>query len=216
MNPEEHTVSVAVPPYIHPQALVETPHIGSGTRIWAFAHLRPGVRVGCGCNIGDHCFLEDEVEIGHGVTIKNGVSIWRGVRIADDVFVGPNAVFTNDLSPRAFLRRESEALLPTGIGRGATIGANSTILCGHEVGPFALIAAGAVLTHDAPGHSLMAGCPARCVGWVCRCGKRLQPRPPRAFCCTVCRLHYCQHAGALRLCSHPEADTAGKAFTLRQ
>lgn len=159
--------------FVHPQALVETDHIGAGTRIWAFAHVMNGARVGAGCNICDHAFIESGAILGNGVTVKNGVAIWDRVTIEDQVFLGPNCVLTNDFNPRAAMRKTHAELLPTRIGRGATIGANATIVCGVAIGRGAFIGAGTVVIRDVPDFALMVGNPARQTGWMCACGTRL-------------------------------------------
>ncbi len=160
---------------MHPQALCESETVGRGTRVWAFTHVLPGAVVGTDCNLCDHVFIEGGARVGNNVTIKNGVQIWDLVTLEDDVFIGPNAVFTNDLRPRAFLKRPASDLIPTIVGRGATIGANATVVCGTTVGPEALVAAGAVVTRDVAGHGFVVGNPARRVGWVCTCATRLPP-----------------------------------------
>lgn len=181
----------------HAAALVESAAIGKGTRIWAFAHVLKGARVGRDCNIGDHCFVEGGARIGNSVTVKNGVAIWEGVVVRDNAFIGPFAVFTNDLAPRsprfpgAARRYESKSWLSrTVVGQGASIGANATILCGLRIGNFAMIAAGAVVTHDVPAYALMMGVPARQAGWVCQCGTRLAADGSGVACCTICNMRY--------------------------
>lgn len=163
--------------FVHPKAIVESHDIGEGTRIWAFAHVLPGARIGRHCNVGDHCFIEGKVVVGDHCTIKNGVSLWDLVTLEDGVFVGPNAVFTNDLFPRAFpdFRATPDEWLPTVVREGATIGANATVVCGVTIGRYALVGAGSVVTKDVPDHGLMVGVPARLVGYVCKCGKRVRP-----------------------------------------
>jgi len=158
--------------FVHPNALVESEDIGSGTRIWAFAHVLSGATIGHGCNVGDHCFVEGNVRIGDHTVIKNGVSIWSGVRLEDFVFVGPNAVFTNDLYPRAKVYHAED--VETQVCRGATIGANATLRCGIRVGRWAMIGAGSTVLHDVPDFALVYGVPARQQGWVCACGERLE------------------------------------------
>src|SRR5262245_64057476 len=132
----------------HEAAMVESQDIGDGTRIWAFAHVMRGARVGQRCNLGEGVFVESGVTIGDDVTIKNGVAVYDGVTIEDEAFLGPHCVFTNDLRPRSGRYRHPGALLATRIGRGATVGANATIVCGHTVGTYAMVAAGAVVTRD--------------------------------------------------------------------
>jgi acetyltransferase-like isoleucine patch superfamily enzyme len=159
--------------FVHEHALLETDRVGAGTRIWAFAHILPGAQIGRDCNVCDHVFIEGDVSLGNDVTVKNGVLIFDRVTIEDEVFVGPGAVFTNDRVPRIASPRQPPTLLPTVVRRGASIGANATILCGLTIGDRAFVAAGAVVTGDVPPHGLMIGNPARRVGWVCSCGKRL-------------------------------------------
>jgi UDP-2-acetamido-3-amino-2,3-dideoxy-glucuronate N-acetyltransferase len=163
--------------FIHPRALVESSSIGLGTRIWAFAHVMKGARVGSRCNIGDHAFVESGAVLGDGVTVKNGVAIWDRVTIEDGVFLGPHCVLTNDLTPRTQLRKSGDELMPTKIGANATVGANATILCGVTVGQGAFIGAGAVVVRPVPAFALMVGNPARQTGWMCACGQKLRLRP---------------------------------------
>jgi acetyltransferase-like isoleucine patch superfamily enzyme len=171
---------VTNPYHAHPLALVESREIGPRTRIWAWAHVMQGARIGADCNIGEHCFIEQGVTLGDRVTVKNGVAVWEGVTAEDDVFLGPNAVLTNDLRPRSRMRRGGP--VPTLLRRGVTVGANATLLCGITVGAWAMIGAGAVVLTDVPDHALVVGNPARTVGRVCRCGARLIPRRAAARC----------------------------------
>ena len=148
----------------HATSLVESDNVGEGTQVWAYAHILPGARIGRDCNICDHTFVENDVVIGDRVTIKCGVQLWDGVRVEDDVFIGPNATFTNDRFPRS---KQHLAEYPqTIIKRGASIGANATIAPGVVIGEMAMVGAGAVVTHDAPPHSKLAGNPARIIGYV--------------------------------------------------
>jgi acetyltransferase-like isoleucine patch superfamily enzyme len=149
--------------FIHPHALVESSKIGRNTRIWAFTHILPGAQIGAECNICDHVFVENDVIIGDRVTIKCGVQIWDGLRIADDVFVGPNATFTNDINPRS---RQYFQLLITTIQAGATIGANATILPGITIGSGAMVGAGAVVVKDVPPKAVVVGNPAKIIRYV--------------------------------------------------
>lgn len=158
---------------VHPQGLCESSEVGAGTRVWAFAHVLAGARVGRDCNICDGAFVEDGATLGDRVTVKNGTLIFRGVSCEDDVFLGPNVLFTNDLRPRAALRRPIADLLPTVVRRGVTLGAGSVVVCGLEIGEYAFVAAGSVITRDVPAHAFVAGNPARQKGWVCACGERL-------------------------------------------
>ena len=133
-----------------------------------------GARVGARCNLGEGVFIEGEVVIGNDVTIKNGVAVYNKVTVEDDVFLGPHCVFTNDLRPRSGrFKRAETSFLATRVGRGASIGANATIVCGNQVGDYAMVAAGAVVTRDVPPHVLVAGVPAQPIGFVCACGERL-------------------------------------------
>jgi UDP-2-acetamido-3-amino-2,3-dideoxy-glucuronate N-acetyltransferase len=158
---------------IHPSALCETEHVGSGTRVWAFAHLLPGARVGADCNICDHVFIEGGAILGDRVTVKNASLIWDGVTIEDDVFIGPRVTFTNDLRPRIGFPVPADGFVPTVVRRGATLGANVTVVCGTTVGQYAMVGAGAVVSHDVPPHAIVAGVPARTIGWACVCGRSL-------------------------------------------
>ncbi len=172
--------------FVHQAAICESTTVGAGTRIWAFAHVLEGAVVGADCNLCDHTFVESAAVLGDRVTVKNGVSVWDGVVLHDDVFVGPNAVFTNDLVPRAVpYRTEPGALLPTVVEHGATIGANATIVCGIRIGAQAFIGAGAVVTADVPRHAVLVGVPARQVGWICYCGNKLD-----SSCCARCGQHF--------------------------
>ena len=189
MSPRRGTRTGAAVGYMrHPTALVESDEIGNGTRIWAFAHVLPGARIGADCNIGDHCFVEGGVTIGNAVTVKNHVAIWTGVTIADRAFVGPDVTFTNDLRPRS--RVADWALLSTHIGKGASLGANATILCGLTIGEYSLVGAGAVVTRDVPAHAVVKGNPARLAGYVCRCATALSVSQNRLATCRTCHLRY--------------------------
>ncbi len=158
--------------FVHDKALCETPHVGKGTRIWAFAHVLGKAKLGADCNVGDHVFVENDVLIGDRVTLKNGVQVWDGVRLEDDVFVGPNATFTNDVYPRS---RQRPAEFPqTLVRRGASIGGNATILPGVTIGERALVGAGSVVTKDVPAGALVVGNPARVIGYVDDQGRPLR------------------------------------------
>jgi UDP-2-acetamido-3-amino-2,3-dideoxy-glucuronate N-acetyltransferase len=150
--------------YIHPNALCESPAIGPGTRVWAFAHVLPGARIGAECNICDGVFVENDVVVGDRVTVKCGVQLWDGVRLEDDVFVGPNATFTNDPFPRS--RQRPAEFARTVVQKGASIGANATILPGLTIGAGAMIGAGAVVTSSVPPYAIVVGNPARIVGYT--------------------------------------------------
>jgi UDP-2-acetamido-3-amino-2,3-dideoxy-glucuronate N-acetyltransferase len=147
--------------------------VGEGTALWHFCHVMSGAQIGTDCVLGMACFVAKGAQIGNRVRLQNHISVYDGVILEDDVFCGPSVVFTNVERPRAFLNRR-HALSTTRIGRGATLGANSTIVCGTTVGPYAFIGAGAVVTGDVPAHALMVGVPARQIGWVSHDGERLE------------------------------------------
>jgi len=164
---------------IHPTAVVhesayvdDGADIGEATRVWHFAHVLPNTRVGARCSLGQNVMAGPHVTIGDNCKIQNNVSLYKGVTLADDVFCGPSCVFTNVLTPRAFVERKDE-FRETPVGRGATIGANATIVCGHSLGEYCMVAAGAVVTRDVRAFALVAGVPARQIGWVSREGERL-------------------------------------------
>lgn len=150
--------------FVHPQALCESNRLGSGTRVWAFAHVLPNAEIGKDCNIGDHTFIENDVVIGDNVTIKNGVQLWDGLRVESNVFIGPNATFTNDKFPRS--KCYSEEFDKTWVKKGASIGANATILPGIVIGVNAMIGAGSVVTRSVPENAIVVGNPARIMGYV--------------------------------------------------
>lgn len=150
--------------FVHPSGICESDQVGEGTRIWAFAHVLPGARIGSDCNINDHVFIENDVVVGDRVTVKSGVQLWDGVRLGDDVFVGPNATFTNDMFPRS--KEYPEKFLHTIVGPGASIGANAVLLPGIRVGRRAMIGAGSVVVRDVPAHAIVVGNPARIVGYA--------------------------------------------------
>jgi UDP-2-acetamido-3-amino-2,3-dideoxy-glucuronate N-acetyltransferase len=183
--------------FVHPLGLCESATVGAGTKVWAFAHVMAGARIGENCNVCDHAFVESGAVVGKGVTVKNGVLVWDKVVVEDDVFLGPGAVFTNDLTPRAGGPRDDIKFLPTWVCRGATIGANVTVVCGTTIGERAFVGAGAVVTSDVPPHALIVGNPARRVGWVCICGRRLD----EGFICEYCgRRFRGDGSGGLREC----------------
>jgi UDP-2-acetamido-3-amino-2,3-dideoxy-glucuronate N-acetyltransferase len=158
----------------HPTATIDDGcTIGDGTSVWHYSHVMTGAVIGRGCSLGQNVFVARDVRIGDNVKIQNNVSIYEGVELEDDVFCGPSMVFTNVVNPRSHVSRKHE-YRRTRVGRGATIGANATIVCGHDVGPYAFIAAGAVVTSSVPAYALMIGVPARQAGWMCRCGIRLR------------------------------------------
>ncbi len=171
---------------IHPTAVIDGPgtHVGADTRIWHFVHVMPGAYIGDRCSIGQGCFI-GKARIGHGCRIQNHVSLYEGVTLEDDVFLGPSCVFTNVDHPRAHVSRK-QAFARTLVCRGATVGANATIVCGVTIGEYAMIGAGAVVTTDVAPHALVVGVPARRIGWACRCGETLS----KELTCERCGDHY--------------------------
>jgi UDP-2-acetamido-3-amino-2,3-dideoxy-glucuronate N-acetyltransferase len=160
---------------IHESSYVDAPvEIGEGTTIWHFCHVLMNVSIGQNCSVGQNVAIGPRVTIGNGCKIQNNVSLYEGVVLEDDVFCGPSCVFTNVVNPRAHVSRKAE-FRRTLVRRGATIGANATIVCGHELGAYSFIAAGAVVTTDVPDFALMAGVPARRIGWMSKSGERLGP-----------------------------------------
>jgi UDP-2-acetamido-3-amino-2,3-dideoxy-glucuronate N-acetyltransferase len=155
---------------VHPTAIVESgADVGDGTTVWHHAHVRDRARVGKDCVLGKNVYVDTQAVIGDRCKLQNNVSVYHGVYIGDDVFVGPSATFTNDLVPRAF--NANWQVVETHVHNGASIGANATVVCGVTLGEYSMIAAGATVTHDVAAHQLVAGTPARHLGWVCRCGK---------------------------------------------
>jgi UDP-2-acetamido-3-amino-2,3-dideoxy-glucuronate N-acetyltransferase len=179
--------------WAHATAVVDAGAVvGPGTKVWHFCHVMAGARVGAACVLGQNVFVAGGAVVGDGCRVQNNVSIYDGVVLADEVFVGPSAVFTNVRTPRAAVSRK-RSFVPTRVGRGATIGANATIVCGIEVGEYALVGAGAVVTREVRAHAVVTGVPARRTAWACRCGEvigrsrgrcaacgwRLEPAPKR-------------------------------------
>jgi len=160
--------------------------IGQGTKIWHFCHIMSGCKIGENCNLGQNVVISPGVIIGNGVKIQNNVSLYTGVVIEDDVFLGPSCVFTNVINPRAFIERKHE-FRNTTVKKGASIGANATIVCGHNIGRYALLGAGTVITKDVPDYALVVGTPARVVGYVCECGKRLTTKGKKAQCASCAK-----------------------------
>jgi UDP-2-acetamido-3-amino-2,3-dideoxy-glucuronate N-acetyltransferase len=195
--------------FVHEKALCESEDIGSGTRVWAFAHIMEGATIGADCNICDHAFVESGAVIGRGVTVKNNVLIWDRVTIEDEVFLGPNVVFTNDLVPRAVSKKQRDELSPTLVRRGTTIGANATIVCGITIGTHAFVGAGSVVTADIPDQGFVVGNPARRIGWACVCGLRL----PADLRCT-CGRGYRPSNGTIRLDPERSAPIAPEPPTV--
>jgi UDP-2-acetamido-3-amino-2,3-dideoxy-glucuronate N-acetyltransferase len=187
--------------FVHAKAIVETDKIGSGTRVWAFAHVMDGAEIGSGCNIGEQCFIEGGAKIGNNVTVKNGVSVWTGLTVDDDVFLGPHCVFTNDMNPRSYIKKGPSALLKTHVAEGATIGAGAVIVCGLQIGRYSFAGAGSVVIRDVPDFALVVGNPARQIGWMCLCAVKLdlnvQAAPGEKCKCAVCGSEFEQTAAGL-------------------
>lgn len=188
----------STPPYVHPSAEVELgAQLGPGTSIWRFCHVMAGARIGARCMLGQGCFVAATVRLGDGVRVQNQVSLYDGVVLEDGVFVGPGVVFTNVKNPRATVARRGE-YRATLVRRGASIGANATILPGLTLGAHCFVAAGAVVTRDVPDHALVVGAPARGVGWMSRHGERLQFQDGSAR-CPATGESYRLEGGAVRL-----------------
>ena len=189
-----------MPPYIaHESSYIDDGcQIGDDTRIWHFSHVMSGARIGARCNIGQNVVIAGDAIVGNNVKIQNNVSVYTGVELEDDVFCGPSMVFTNVINPRSHVTRKHE-YRRTLVKRGASLGANSTIVCGHTVGAYAFIGAGSVVTKDVPDYALVVGNPGRVVGWVCQCGVKLAPgpMPPASSTCAACGTAYRTQAGGL-------------------
>jgi len=167
--PDSHFPDV----FVHPTAIIDdNVTIGKGTKIWHFSHILSGSKIGKNCNIGQNCVIGPDITIGNKCKIQNNVSVYKGVTLEDGVFCGPSMVFTNIYNPRAEISKMDQ-VRPTLVKKGATLGANCTIVCGHTIGEYAFIGAGAVVTKDVPEHALMVGNPAKQIGWMCVCGEKL-------------------------------------------
>lgn len=178
--------------FVHESSYVDdNVSIGDGTKIWHFCHIQSGAHIGRHCSLGQNVNIGNNVRIGNGVRIQNNVSIYEGVELEDNVFCGPSCVFTNVTTPRAHFPVHG-VYARTVVKEGASLGANSTVVCGHTVGRSALVAAGAVVTHDVDDYALVAGVPARRIGWVCECGRRLD----NSLICS-CGRRYAEHNGHL-------------------
>lgn len=175
--------------------------IGAGTRIWHFSHVMAGAVIGEGCNLGQNVVVMPRTRLGNNVKVQNNVSIYEGVELDDDVFCGPSCVFTNVINPRSHVSRKSE-YQPTRVGRGATIGANATIICGSTLGAYAFVGAGAVVRGAIPDYALVVGMPARRIGWMCQCGVRLT-LADGAGSCDACGCAYREGEGVLRRVDSP-------------
>lgn len=187
--------------FVHESSYVDDGcEIGEGTKVWHFSHLMAGSRIGRRCNIGQNVVVSPQCVIGDNVKIQNNVSIYTGVVLEDDVFCGPSMVFTNVINPRSHVSRKDE-YRQTLVKRGATLGANCTIVCGHTIGAYAFVGAGAVVTKDVPDYALLVGNPARIAGWMCQCGLKLATgtHAPDAAECSACGSKYRRDAGGALL-----------------
>lgn len=176
--------------FVHQSAVVDQPvRIGSGTKIWHFCHITRGAMIGANCSLGQNVYVGSRVVIGDNCKIQNNVSIYDLVTLEDDVFCGPSMVFTNDLNPRAAFPKGGK-WIPTLVKQGASLGANCTIICGVTIGSNAFVAAGSVVHKDVPAFAIVAGNPARCVGWMCQCGTRLDFGAGPTAACPACQMTY--------------------------
>ena len=183
--------------FVHESSYVdEGAVVGAGTSIWHFSHVMPGAVIGERCNLGQNVVVMPRTRLGNNVKVQNNVSIYEGVELGDDVFCGPSCVFTNVINPRSHVSRKHE-YLPTRVGRGATIGANATIICGSTLGAYAFVGAGAVVRGEVPDYALVVGMPARRIGWMCQCGVRLRLADGAAT-CAACGSQYREEGGLLR------------------
>ena len=175
--------------FVHESSYIDEPcEIGKGTKIWHFSHVMQNAKIGENCNIGQNVVISPNVVIGNNVKIQNNVSVYTGVICEDDVFLGPSCVFTNVINPRAFIERKNE-YKKTIVKKGASIGANATIVCGHNIGSYAFVGAGAVVTKDVPDYALVIGTPAKVVGYVCKCGNKLE-KINNIYKCSICSKEY--------------------------
>ncbi len=185
---------MADPPFIHPSAVVDPgARIGAGAKVWHFCHVMEGAVVGEGSSLGQNVFVARGVILGRNCKVQNNVSLYEGVVLEDDVFCGPSMVFTNVVNPRSHVNRRGE-YRPTLVRKGATLGANCTVICGHTVGRYAFVGAGAVVTRDVPDHALVLGVPGRRAGWMCACGERLASPP---LTCRSCGARWAESGGGL-------------------
>jgi len=189
--------------FVHPSSYVDiSAVIGVGTKIWLFCHVQAGAIIGDNCSLGQNVNIGSNVRVGNGVKIQNNVSLYEGVELEDYVFCGPSCVFTNDLTPRSKYPKGSANYVKTQVKTGATIGANATIVCGNTIGAWAMIAAGAVVTKAVPDYALVAGVPAKRIGWVCECGEVL----PSELKCGACSREYRLHGSDLKETTKQQTD----------
>lgn len=186
----------------HETAVIDSGAVlGEGVQVWHFSHIMPGAKIGADSKLGQNVFVDQNVTIGKRVKIQNNVSVYRCVMISDDVFVGPSVVFTNVLKPRSEFPKKIEEYHKTFVAKGATLGANSTIVCGVKIGEYAFIGAGSVVTRDVPAHALVTGVPARLRGWMCVCGSKLQSVPAKSrkkIKCPACSKAYAVSASGCK------------------
>jgi UDP-2-acetamido-3-amino-2,3-dideoxy-glucuronate N-acetyltransferase len=188
--------------FVHASSFVdEGAVVGAGTKIWHFCHVMPGAVIGARCTIGQNCVIMPGTRLGDNVKLQNNVSVYEGVVLEDDVFCGPSMVFTNVGTPRSHVSRRGE-YAATLVKRGASIGANATVLCGHTLGRYCFVGAAAVVTRDVPDHALVIGNPARQIGWMCQCGERLTVTDGVAACAS-CGAGYREDGGALHRVDSP-------------
>lgn len=182
--------------FVHESSYIDEPcKIGKGTKIWHFSHIMQDCEIGEGCNIGQNVVISPKVILGKNVKIQNNVSVYTGVICEDDVFLGPSCVFTNVINPRSHVIRKDE-YKKTLIKKGASLGANSTIVCGHTIGKYALVGAGAVVTKDVPDFSIVVGNPAKVIGYICNCGEKISFSGDKAQ-CKVCKRKYIKKSGVV-------------------
>ncbi len=176
--------------FVHPSSFIDEPvEIGPGTKIWHFCHISQGAKIGRGCSLGQNVYVGSRVSIGNNCKIQNNVSVYDLVTLEDDVFCGPSMVFTNDMNPRAAFPKGGK-WIPTLVKRGASLGANCTIVCGITIGSHAFVAAGSLVRRDVPDSAVVAGVPARIIGWMCQCGGRLNFEQSDQSGCSLCHRKY--------------------------
>ena len=194
-------MTTATPYFVHESSYVDDGcRIGAGTKIWHFSHIMTGAVIGERCNIGQNVVISPDVVLGNNVKVQNNVSVYTGVILDDDVFCGPSMVFTNVINPRSHVVRKHE-YQRTHVGRGASLGANCTVVCGHDIGKYAFIGAGTVVTKSVPDYALVVGNPGRIAGWVCECGIKLAggAEPPSSAECRSCGKRYRAGRGTIVL-----------------